>query len=266
MLRSRRVLAVFSIALAALLAIPVEAAEEVAEIAACVRRNFPEQTSLQTIHFRSTDRIGAERRIEAKVWWKRFDDGYSRVLVRLAHPPDLRGAGLLMIEKKSRSDMFLYLPDLRKIRRVTSHMMSGSLFGSDFTYEDFEQLQGVRIDGRTEKLEDSSLEERPVHVLVQYPAPEAGSSYERVVSYVEKDSCVLLKTEMWEGGERLRKVLTANRDTMHEEDGLRIPRELLMRDLKNQTETLLVVKEIEVGSEIPNKGFSLTQLERPRVR
>ena len=60
------------------------------------------------------------------------------MLLRVHEPADLEGAGLLLLEKSDRTDMFIYLPDLKKVKRVTSHMLSGSLFGSDFSYEDFE--------------------------------------------------------------------------------------------------------------------------------
>ena len=180
----------------------------------------PEETSVQTMEFHSTDRLGGGRTLRAKVWWRRLD-GLSRVMLRLREPPDLRGAGLLLIEKKPRTDMFVYLPDLQKVRRVTTRMLSGSLFGSDFTYEDFQRLQGMELEGRSERLPDETLDGVSVHVIAHHPAPDTGSGYERVVTYVAHDTCLPLKSEMWERGERLRKVLTADRESVFQRDGVR---------------------------------------------
>jgi hypothetical protein len=245
------------------LALAAGADEDADEILACVQRNFPEETSVQMMEFRSTDRLGDGRTLRAKVWWKRHEDGLSRVMLRLRKPPDLRGAGLLLIEKKPRTDMFVYLPDLEKVRRVTTRMLSGSLFGSDFTYEDFQRLQGMELEGRSERLADATLDEVPVHVVAHHPAPDAGSGYERVVTYVARDTCLPLKSEMWERGERLRKVLTADRESVFQADGVRISRKLLMEDLRDKTSTHLIVTEIEVGTEIHKKIFSVLNLERP---
>lgn len=235
------------------------------EILACVNANLPRDTALQEVEFRSKDRAGGGRTIESRIHWRRFPDGLSKVLVRVLDPADLKGSGVLLIEKAERADMFVYLPDLRKVKRVTSRMLSGSLFGSDFTYEDFSQLQGMALEGRAERLEDASLDGVPVQVVAHYPADDSGSAYERVTTYVDPRNCVGLKTEMFEKGGRLRKVMTADPTSLYEADGVRIAQKLLMEDLRDGSRTELVVTRIEVGTKIPTKTFSVTTLERPRV-
>jgi hypothetical protein len=161
--------------------------------------------------------------------------------------------------------MFVYLPDIDRVRRVTSRMLSGSMFGSDFTYEDFSQLQGMAVSGRSERLPDSTLDGVAVHVVSHYPDDGSGSAYARVTSYIEVDRCLPLKQEMFEDGDRLRKVMTADRDSVYEENGVRVPRKLLMQDLRDQSRTDLLVEEIEVGVEIPRKTFTENNLRNPRV-
>jgi hypothetical protein len=237
----------------------------VEEVLACVRRNLPRDTSVQKLRFQSEDRSGGGRTIESKVSWRRFEDGLSRVLVRVQAPHDLKGSGLLLLEKENRADMFVYLPDLEKVRRVTSRMLGGSMFGSDFTYEDFSQLQGMAVEGRSERLPDAVIDGVPVKVVSHFPAPDSGSSYERVVSYVDATTCVPLRSEMFEAGDRMRKVLTADRSQIFEEDGVRIPRRQRMEDLRDQSFTVLEVLEIEVGVELRERVFSVSALERPRM-
>jgi len=234
-------------------------------VAACVQKNLPETTSVQTFSFRTSDRAGSQREITGKVWWRRFEDGLSRVLLGVREPDDLRGSALLLIERSSASDMFLYLPELRKTRRITSHSVSGSLFGSDFTYEDFQQIQGIRFAGETEALPDAILDGVPVHVIAHRPAPEAGSSYQRVVSYVTRDGCVPIRSEMWEPGERLRKLLTADLSSLYQENGVRIPTHLRMEDQLSRSSTDLFLSDIEVGEKIPRRYFEMTTLERLRL-
>ncbi|MHC4710385.1 MAG: outer membrane lipoprotein-sorting protein, partial [Planctomycetota bacterium] len=203
--------------------------------------------------------------ITGKVWWRRFEKGRLRVLLRVQGPEDLRGSALLLIERSSGSDMFLYLPELRKTRRITSHTVSGSLFGSDFTYEDFQQIQGINLGREIQALPDATLDGVPVHVIAQRPAPGTGSSYERVVSYVTRDGCVPIRSEMWEPGERLRKLLTADLSKLYEQKGVRIPTHLRMEDRLSRSSTDLVLSDIEVGKKIPRRYFEMTALERSRL-
>lgn len=243
---------------------PLAALEPVEPVTACMARNAPEVTSVQTIEMRAKDRIGAERSIRGKVYWKRFDDGFSRVLAHFSEPMDIDGTRLLLIGKAERNDMFLYMPAVRKVRRINSQSMKGNIFGTDFSYEDFERLQGMSGRAEARRLADAELNGRPVYVLATRPPPDSGSAYERVVSHVDRETCVPLKIELFERGERLRKVLTAEREKVKREGDIWVPHEIVMRDLRDDTETRLVVDEIEVGAEIPDRTFSVTKLERSR--
>ena len=261
--RSARVLLPLLIAMAAAW-MPASAASAEMTVDAlgdCVRANFPATTSIQQMLFRSTDRAGATREIRGRTWWKRFDDDRSRVLVRVAEPADLRGSAFLMAERKSGSDLFLYVPELKKVRRITSQSLSGSLFGSDFTYEDFQYVQGLATDGETRLLDDTELDGVPVHVSEHLPPADSGSMYTRIVSQVEKERCLPIRNEFYEG-ERLRKVMTIDREKLHETDGIRIPSWVKMEDRLNESQTTLEVVEIEVGVPIKRRVFDLATLER----
>ena len=246
-----------------LVAVPGEAAPPTPdELAACLKKNLPQTTALQSLHFRVADRTGEGIEIQSKLWWRRFDDGRSRAMLRVLAPPDYRGSALLLIERKSGSDMFLFLPELGKPRRMTSQAFSGSLFGSDFTYEDFQQVMGVQRGGSSVSLPAEELDGMPVHVLEQHPDPEQGSAYERIVTYVTHEPCVPVKTELYEAGGRLRKVLRTDVTKLLELDGLRLPGSLRMEDLLNQSSTVLEIDEVVLGSELPRRLFDASALER----
>jgi hypothetical protein len=255
------------VALLACLAVATGAAatsppQTAAEIEDCVRENLPEKSSIQTIVLRATDRVGGVSESKTKLYWKKGDDGFSRVLLRFSAPPDMRGSALLLIEKDDRNDMFMYLPELKRVRRVTGHMMGGSMFGTDFTYEQFERLQGLAEDVSSERLPDVQLDGKTAYVVSHLPDQEEGSDFEKVVAYVDSTTCVPLKVEFFEKGERLRKLLTTDPSQITKEGESWIPRRLLMQDLLDQTETELIVEKIEVGASIHRKMFTQRALER----
>lgn len=230
------------------------------EIDACFRGNFPATSSVQTISMNSVDRIGAVTTSRAKLYRKKFDDGRSKVLMRFHKPAEMRGAGLLMVEKKDRNDMFMYLPELDRVKRVTKHMTSGSMFGTDFSYEEFERIQGIAEDAPTERLEDESLDGHPMYVLLAKPGPDQESAYERIKTWIDKQSCIAARAEFYERGDAPRKIMTAKLDRVTQEKDVFVPREILMEDRRDETHTTLLIEEIDVGAEIHRKMFSEREL------
>lgn len=232
------------------------------EITACVEANLPETTSVQSVTFVSTDRIGARTESSAKIYWKRFENDLAKAMIRFLAPPDLRGAGVLLIEKADRMpDQFMYLPELGRVRRVSTRMMSSSLFGTDFSYEDFTRLQGMGPKAERRKLDDAALDGHPVHVVESIPDPDSGSTYERLVSSVDPETCLPLRVEMFESGDRLRKISTTPRDKLQREGRGWVPKEVRMQDVREETETTLVLDAIETGVEIKRKTFTQNNLQ-----
>jgi len=251
------------LALALLGAVAARAELQTAEqIDACFRANYPKDTSVQTVSMSSKDRIGAITTSRAKLYWQKFEDGYSRVMMRFFKPAELRNAGLLMVEKKDRNDMFIYLPELGRVKRVTSHMTSASMFGTDFSYEEFERLQGIAEHSPSERLPDDTVEGRATYVILVRPRPEEESAYERIQAWIDKDTCVVLRAEFYERGDDPRKVMTADPATLTQAKEVWFAREILMHDKRDETETTLLVEEAEIGGKIPRKVFSQKELEQ----
>ena len=136
------------LALAGILAAPpVFAAPELAtteEIKACIRRNnLPEVTTLQSIMLSTRDRLGDERSTNVSIASRKTSDGYRRVLAQVTAPEDVAGTSFLVVEGADGIDMSVYSPEFEAPRSITGGEASGNLFGTNFSYEDFERLQGL---------------------------------------------------------------------------------------------------------------------------
>jgi hypothetical protein len=242
-----------------------DAEEAVAEIRTCIESNIPRTSSEQIIEFTKVDRVGGKRVSRAKILGKRFADGLRRIALRFSKPPDLRGACLLVMETtRPTNDMFLYTPELRKVKRVTAEGAGGSLFGTDFSYEDFERWQLLNKPGQHVRRENSAMNGRPVYVLETQPAAESGSSYEVVVSYVDQKTCVVLRSESFEPGKRLRKVFTVDPESIIEEGEVHVATEVNMQDVRDETHTSVTVEDVSIDREIPDREFTLSRLSRCR--
>jgi hypothetical protein len=232
----------------------------------CVKANLPEHTSVQQIELRSRDRAGSERVLRSRLHWKRFGDGEPRVRIRVDEPPDLRGATYLLIENPDghKSEMFVYLPAVGRIRRVTEKTVSDSLWGTDFSYEDMRQLQWHSSDGTRTRLPDAVVSGRAVYVLAWEPGPEDQSGYRRIVSSVDRDTCVVLRIEFIERGDTPRKVLVADPGSLSKQDGHWLARKLEMRDLRDETTSWLEILQVQNDVEVPERIFNPTLLDRGR--
>jgi hypothetical protein len=238
-----------------------EASNGLAEAEACARRNLPHQTLELRATFTKVDRVGGERASRAKVIGKKLADGLHRIVLRFDKPPDVRGTAMLMIEgaASAPADFYVYSPDDRKVRRVSGRNPNG-LFGTDFSYDDFENWRGFSKRGKTERLPDAVESDRPVYVIAGTPAPEDGSSYERVVTYVDRESCVILRIDSFQTGGKLRKVLHADPASVKKTGDLSFATAIELKDVIDETSTRVAIDSIRLDVDLPDRMFRQTDL------
>jgi hypothetical protein len=231
------------------------------EVEACIRKNTAKTTAIQKIELRSTDRIGSEKLLFADIYLKRFNDQSSGLIAYFREPEDLRGTRLLVIEKQPANEMYLYMPALFKIRRITSKRISSSMYGSDFSYEDLERLYGMLSSEAVEQKADALIEGEAAYVLVSRPSEDSGSKYESVVSYFDKKSCVIRKVEFFEPGARLRKILLVDAGKVRRVGDIMVPHEYRMNDIRDKTETRMSVRDVRLDIPVADTIFDHTRLK-----
>ena len=226
------------------------------EVDACLRRNFPRVSSVQTLRFETTDRMGSTRAIEGKIFWRRGEGEHSKTMVRIENPPELRGSSYLVIEKPGSLDIFVYLPEYQKVRRITPHALAGSLFGTDFSYEDMLRLRHLFENQKMERQPDESVDGRAAYVAQLTPPPDAGSSYERVQVWVDRASCVPLRMNFFAKGGTLAKELSTDPASIAQHGEVWFASSFRLQDLHEQTETKLQLGDVEIDTELPDRLFS----------
>jgi hypothetical protein len=239
------------------LALAVEVPEVVKS---CLEKNTPESTSAQAIELRARDRSGYEQVLQANVYWKRFPDNHSRILMYFNEPADVRGARFLIIENEPQNDMYIYMPGLVIVRKITSSRISSSILGTDFSYEDYERLHGILTDLKAEQYPDEVLSGRPVYVVNSYPDDDSG--YEKIATFIDIETCVALKTDLYERGHQLRKTMTIDPAAIKKEGDIHVPQELLMSDVRDKTETRMVIQKIMTDIPLDDELFDPEQMKQ----
>lgn len=256
-------------ALAACLLLPTAAHAAdpaVEEVRQCVRKNLPAKTARQEIEIEAFD-AGGSQVLRADLFWRRAAEHGDRqeVLVRVEEPADLRGSAFLMLERGEGShDLFSYLPELQKVRRISGHAISGSLFGTDFSYEDFQRLQAGISETGTKRLPDAEVAGRAAWVVAFEPSPESGSAYRRIVSFVDRETCAVLRTDFEREPGQLAKQLLADVAEVRAVDGRHVPHALVLTDSAKNTRTTVAVRKLAFDVPLKPSLFSEAALTKSR--
>jgi hypothetical protein len=86
-----------------------------------------------------TDKSGTKSHLAFTSKSKRMASGLTESIVRFSAPSDLAGAGFLQIQKKDGDDdRFVFLPDLKRARRISGGLRATSFMGTDLTFADID--------------------------------------------------------------------------------------------------------------------------------
>ncbi|MET0411761.1 MAG: outer membrane lipoprotein-sorting protein [Polyangiaceae bacterium] len=100
-------------------------------------------------------------------------------------PADVKGTRLLTwAHKQGDDDQWLYLPAIKRVKRIASSNKSGSFMGSEFSYEDFGSQEVEKFTYKL--LEEPKHEGRDAWLLERYPVDKT-SGYTRQVVWMDKE-------------------------------------------------------------------------------
>jgi len=214
----------------------------------------------------SGDRGGGEQESRLEMRWKNWrEDGdepragvLSKTIVRYTHPFDLRQSGYLVINNHARvNDQFVYLAASRRIRRV--NLRGEAVFGTDFSFEDI--IPAEIEDADYSRASDSSIDGKPVYVVEVVPKEYANSEYSRFVVYVDKPTCVPLRTRYWDAKEIEIKELRSPAEKIKKTNEIHWPSEMTMRNLQLESYTTLLVQDLVPNAPLKDKEFEVRRLE-----
>ncbi len=213
-------------------------AAKLEEVKACLERTFPSRTSVQTLELETFDSSGPIERSRAQIFWRRFEDDLIAVKFEFSEPPRRYGTRMLARQKlEGKPEVYLYLPELQVVRRVSASNAAGSMFSTDFSYEDFAFLQGIAQDENAKAGDDVEIEGRTAYVLESQVALAEEPAYERILYYIERERCVPLRAEFYEPGGTLRKRFEVAVDSVQQHGDRHVPMAMTMRDLGNGSHT-----------------------------
>ena len=182
-------------------------------------------------------------------------------LVAFESPPDVAGTGLLSHTKiLDPDDQWLYLPALKRVKRISSVNKSGPFMGSEFAFEDFAALE-------LEKFSYLHLGEEPCgeltcDVIERVPRYEH-SGYSQQKAWIDQEDYQVRQVEFFDRKGVLLKTLTLT-EYREYEGGYWRAHELSMINHVTGKSTDLRYADYTFGTGSDETDFSKAALQRLR--
>lgn len=208
--------------------------------------------------------INKEGKIRKK-GWKSFREGYAgdaKNLIRFIAPPEVKGVGFLSNAHPGgqKSDQWLYLPSMKRERRIASQDRDASFVGTDFNFEDMEEFDQSKYQVAMQG--EESIDGQPCYVIAATPREEGGKSvYARKILFLRQDILYLLREDLYRPGEKEpgKRMIFSDLQNI---DGHWVARTMEMNDFKKGSKTTVILNEITFNRPQPLGRFTLQNLTR----
>ena len=185
----------------------------------------------------------------------------DKLMIIFDRPRDVRGTAFLTYTHRSGpDDQWLFLPALKRVKRISSNNKSGPFMGSEFAYED---LASQEIEKYTyEHRRDEVLDGRPTFVVERVPV-DSKSGYTRHVVWYDQEEYRLAKIEFYDRKDELLKTLIYRSYQRYLDQYWR-PDEMFMENHQTGKSTVLRWSEYEFQTGLTERDFDQNSLRRTR--
>ena len=226
-----------------------------------VRNNgFNDVTAKMTMTLRNKHGQESVRKIRVKTLEVPGDGDKS--LSIFDNPRDVKGTAFLnYTHKTGDDDQWLYLPALKRVKRISSRNKSGSFMGSEFAYEDIASQEVEKYIYKW--VRDEAYEGQDCFVVEYYPVDRKNSGYTRQVTWLDKKEYRSLRVEYYDRKNAHLKTLTFTGYKKYLDKYWRAD-EMNMVNHQNGKSTRLVWSDYKFRTGLTDKDFSKNSLKRAR--
>ena len=207
------------------------------------------------------NRHGEESLRQMRVKSLEVEDDGDKSLIVFDEPRDVKGTALLTFSHKIKDDdQWLYLPALKRVKRIPSRNKSGPFMGSEFAFED---LASQEIEKYTYKfVKDDVLDGMEMFVIERDPVSKY-SGYTRQLAWLDKAEYRPFKIEFYDRKNALLKTLTFKGYRQYLDKYWRAE-EMFMENHQTGKSTLLTWKDYRFRTGLKESDFTRNSLKRAR--
>ena len=174
-------------------------------------------------------------------------------------PADVKNTSFMSwtYDSDQSDDQWIYLPALKKTKRISSDSKSDYFMGSDFTYDD---LGDRKLEDDTHKLlREETMDGKECYV-VESLAKDEDYMYSKTVVWVNKSNFIGVQKEFYDEDEDLLKVLAIKE--VDEISGIWVITNSEMKNVQKNHRTTMVLNNIQINTDMSESKFSERMMMR----
>lgn len=215
-----------------------------------------------TVALTITEKNGAVRTRKLNMITKSYDDGTIKRMVKFLDPADVRGTAMLIIDSKnSQDDMWIYLPALKKTRRIVSTEKGKSFMSSEFSNADMSS--GSNADFRMRHMPESG--KAGTWVIESVPVSDGKADeygFSRKVTYLEMGSLKTKKIDFYNfEGELFKSIEIVATQPIAGKEGY-VMTDMLATNHLNGRSSRVKFDQVNTSATIADNTFSVEGLAR----
>jgi outer membrane lipoprotein-sorting protein len=189
------------------------------------------------------------------------DSGKSeKKIMFFQYPTDVRNTSFMTWsydEAGKDDDQWIYLPALKKVKRISSDSKSDYFMGSDFTYDDLGDRHPTEDVHKL--LGEETVEGNDCYKVESTPKDEE-YMYSRTITWVTKDKWIALKKEFYDEDDDLLKTLEVKK--FENINGFWIILGSRMHNLQKEHTTQMELENVKINSNIADRMFTVRMMQR----
>ncbi len=206
------------------------------------------------------------KNVYRRLWKNYYGEGsiLDKMVLFTEFPPDAKGTAFMrwgyQASAKKMADQWLYLPHLRKVRRVSVRDPGDSFLGSDLTYGDIEDRS---VDDDSYVLLERRGKAAGEIFMVEITPKESNSLYSKKISWYAKndtwESCVRVKTDYYD---RQGNLLKKQRLTWQKVEDAWVWDQVIVENIQTKHKSIFAVTDVKVGVGLDGRAFTERALKK----
>ena len=216
-----------------------------------------DQTSVLTMTL--TNKSGQTRVRKIQQYTKQIGNVEKKIMFFIS-PADVKNTSFMnwsYDNSNKPDDQWIYLPALKKVKRISSDSKSDYFMGSDFTYDD---LGDRKLDADVHKLiKEETVNGHPCYV-VESVSKDEDYMYSKTKTWIRKDNFVGMKKEFYDEDGELLKILTIKK--VEKISGFWIITSSEMKNIQKNHKTTIKLSNVKINTGVPASKFTERMMMR----
>jgi hypothetical protein len=177
----------------------------------------------------------------------------------------VKGIGLLVFDyDKKPDDLWIYMPAIRKTRRIVSSEKKKSFMGSEFSNADM--TTSNLYDYNYKLLGNESVDGTDCWKIESIPANDdiiETTGYSRQIVFLGKNDLVLREVIFYdEDGELLKTLTASDIEVIDNTNEKKMSRFMRMENHQNERKSVIIINEVKVNENLKDEMFSIDFIEK----